>query len=210
MPLIKVRQGDSIDSIAQRYGHFWETIWNHPENAELKQRRVNPDVLDPEDEVFVPEIRLKQESRPDADKHVFRRKGIPERISIQVKEEGEPVANEDYVLEVEEQRYSGQTDSDGMIEHPIDPAARSGKLTLGTGSKARAYRLRFGHLDPASEVSGVQARLKNLGYDGGEISGRMTEQTRQALEAFQTDVGLTVSGEVDGPTEDALEDEHKS
>jgi N-acetylmuramoyl-L-alanine amidase len=59
MPNHNVVQGDCVLSIAEQYGFFWETVWNHPSNAELKKKREDPAILYPGDVVFVPEKRLK-------------------------------------------------------------------------------------------------------------------------------------------------------
>ena len=61
MSRITVNAGDCIDSIAYGHGMLWKSIWNHPENQELKQRRKDPNVLAEGDEVFVPEIELRDE-----------------------------------------------------------------------------------------------------------------------------------------------------
>jgi LysM domain len=52
----KVRQGDHLSDIATALGFSsYETIWNHPKNAKLKQKRVNPNVLFPGDTLFIPD-----------------------------------------------------------------------------------------------------------------------------------------------------------
>jgi N-acetylmuramoyl-L-alanine amidase len=73
MPSHTVKQGDCISSIAHETGFFWETLWNHPDNAKLKQLRKNPNALLPGDVVSIPDQRVKQEScdltetgKPDA------------------------------------------------------------------------------------------------------------------------------------------------
>ena len=48
-----VRQGDSMESIAQTNGLFWKTIWDHPNNVELKRAKRNYNTLLPGDRVFV-------------------------------------------------------------------------------------------------------------------------------------------------------------
>src|SRR4051812_23195035 len=45
-----------MSSIAHDFGFLnFETILNHPKNAELKKNRANPQVLFPGDEVFIPD-----------------------------------------------------------------------------------------------------------------------------------------------------------
>ena len=51
MPQYTVRQGDSIASIAFDHGFRWETIWQHPNNAGIRELRENPYVLHPGDEL---------------------------------------------------------------------------------------------------------------------------------------------------------------
>jgi N-acetylmuramoyl-L-alanine amidase len=50
-------QGDSTTRIAFRNGFFWKTVWEHPENSELKSKRKDPNILLPGDTVFIPERR---------------------------------------------------------------------------------------------------------------------------------------------------------
>jgi hypothetical protein len=47
-----------------------------------------------------------------------------------------------------------------------------------------SYDLAVGHLDPSDEISGIQARLANLGYYAGPISGELDETTRRAISDF--------------------------
>ena len=205
-----VEDGECLSSIAQRYGHRWQTIWNHPENHELRSKRKSPDVLFPGDKVFVPEIAFRQESAATGQRHRFRKKGVPQHIVLQIRRDGEPVANEKYVLKIGGQTLSGTTDSEGWLDKPVDSHAKSGKLTVGSGRKALNFDLGLGGLDPTSEVNGQQERLKNLGYDCGEITGETTDRTRDALRAFQKDHNLDVTGESDDRTIAALESAHGS
>ena len=66
--------------------------------------------------------------------------------------------------------------------------------------------LQFGHIDPSNEVSGVQHRLSNLGYDCGPDIGAMNEDTKQALLDFQRDNKLERTGEIDAATKAKLEE----
>src|SRR6185503_19739164 len=54
--LYTVKQGDHLMKIAERFGFStYETIWNRPENAELKNKRDSPNLLLPGDRLFIPD-----------------------------------------------------------------------------------------------------------------------------------------------------------
>lgn len=195
-------RGDSIPSIAMAYGFFWETIWDHGENADLKAKRKDPNVLFPGDEVFVPEKRRKDVTRPNEARHSFVRKGEPHKLKLTLKSMGQARANEDYVLVVGRERFSGKTDAEGKIEHVIPGDASTGTLIL-RGGKER-HTVSVGRLDPDSEVSGIQQRLSNLGFPCGRDRGEMNDATQQALKEFQAKHDLKVTGEIDGATKGKL------
>jgi hypothetical protein len=204
-------QGDCIESIAADHGFYWQTLWDHPNNASLKAQRQDPDVLLAGDVVHVPEKRQKDEPGATEQRHRFRRRGVPSVLRIALKDEDDqPRAGVPYVLEVDGTLTSGETDADGRIEEPLPPNARQGKLTIGTGTDAEEHELNFGHIDPVTEVTGVQGRLKNLGFDCGEIDGALSDQTTEALRAFQSKYGLETTGEPDEPTRQELKNQYGS
>jgi len=78
----KIKQGDCVSSIAHDHGLFWETIWNHPENKQLKEDRKDPNILYPGDELFIPAKEEKLESCSSESKHSFRKKGVPAKLKF--------------------------------------------------------------------------------------------------------------------------------
>src|SRR4051794_29578662 len=54
-----VEQGDTIVALAERHGLFARTLWEHPQNAALRDLRARMDVLLPGDEVYIPDRRDK-------------------------------------------------------------------------------------------------------------------------------------------------------
>ena len=65
-------------------------------------------------------------------------------------------------------------------------------------------------IDPITEVSGVQGRLNNIGFDCGKVTGRMNEPTAAAIREFQREYGLEVTGQMDQETKDKLEETYNS
>ena len=208
MPVHIVEQGDSMTSIAEQYGFFWETLWNHEENAALRRERSSPNIMMAGDQVFVPDLREKDVGVQTDRKHRFRLKGIPARLNLCIKDDaGEPRPGVAYTIELDGQTIEETTDGEGKISHVIPPRAQKAELWLETGEH---WVLNLGHVNPVEYTSGVQVRLKNLAYYHGEISGEMDEETTDAIRDFQSAQGLSVTGEPDQATRDALVATHGS
>jgi len=199
-----VRQGDCISSIAFKYGLFPDTIWNDSKNNKLKQDRKDPNVLLPGDEVYIRDKEEKEESCSSEKKHRFKRKGVPERLRIQfMDEEDKPRSNESYTLEIDGDLSESKTDKDGKVEIWIPPNAKKGKITFPDSGEE--YELELGELDPVTEITGVQARLSNLGFYEGEVDGKMCEELEQAIRDFQENKGLETTGKLDESFRQKLE-----
>ena len=199
-----VEEGDCISSLAEAHGLKWQTLWNR--NPELKALRKNPNALQPGDVIVIPALRLRYENRPTDQRHKFVRKGVPAKFRLILERFDEPLAHKRWVLSVDGHMHSGTTDSKGLIEIALPPDARSGRLVVP--EEDLEYDLSFGYLDPSDAISGAQARLENLGFHQGAISGEMDDDTRDAILMFQTAHGLPATGELDDRTRTELEQRH--
>ena len=210
MPIYKVKQGDCISSIAAEMGFAPDSLWNHPQNANLKASRQDLHVLLPGDEVFIPEKELRVELRPTNARHQFVRKGIPEFLSLRFLKEDEPRSGERYTLAISGQLTAGELDEDGACVVPIPPRSKSATITLGDPNKGEVYQLLLGHLDPDEEISGMEWRLSNLGYLQTAPRGQDTPELRDAVRAFQVDHDLAVENGLDETTRLKLKSVHGS
>lgn len=213
MPKHVVRPGECLTMIARQYGFLdYRTVYEHPDNEALRQKRPNPNILFPGDVVAIPERKVKTASVPTGQEHRFRVIVPKKELHLQLQDhEGKPLANEPYILEVdgEEPIEGKQTDGEGKLRERV-PLSRAG-ATLAI--RGRTFRLRFGGLNPLrdcreDDVSGLQGRLRNLGYNPGNADGVLGLQTRTALAVFQADEGLDIMGEPDERTLSKLEERH--
>lgn len=202
MPKQKVGTGETTSSLAKKKGFFWRTIWEHGENADLRAKRKDPNVLFETDDIFIPEKVVKKVSKGTEAEHVFKRKGEPTKIKMQLFKSGKPRADESYIIDVDGKQTTGTTDGDGKLEHFIPGDAKNGKLIFKSGQEV--HYLRLGNLDPVDQISGVQQRLNNLGYNCGSERGKLGEKTKEALKKFQADNKLNASGEPDAATKSKL------
>jgi hypothetical protein len=187
-------------------------VWNAPENDGLRRLRNNPNVLKPGDVLFIPERTLKTQSVPTDQTHRFIVKTDILKLRFVIHDfDNQPIPNLPTVLEVEGDPLERTTNSKGIIERPIPRTAQTGHLRIP--KLGLDLPLAIGHLDPATEESGWRARLINLGYFRGAVDDD-DEAVRKlltwALEEFQCDFGLHVSGEADAATLAKLEAIHGS
>lgn len=193
-----VQKGEYLSKIAAGYGYSdWKAIWNAPENGALREKRKSPNVLYEGDVIIVPDQVPGAVTVQTGRSHrfVLRRGELYLRLQL-ADVDGTPLQNLPCMLEVEGERFSLTTDGDGKIEQRISSTAEHGRLVYGD----REVELRIGHLDPVEEVSGAQARLNNLGYDAGTPETADDPQFRSAVEEFQCEHKVPVTGLLDTAT----------
>lgn len=202
-----VEQGECLYQIAQKYGVTVDAIWALAENAHLRESHRSPDVLFAGDVVHLPDIRVRTERAATEKRHGFRRKTRQPKMAITFRLlfEDKPRKNVSCKLVLDDlpgppREIPETTDDDGVVEFDVPLVARSGVLKIGD---REFHRVRFSHLDPISEVSGIQQRLASLGYLVRR-TGSMDEQTRAALLEFQRVAQIGESGEIDEETVEAL------
>ncbi len=214
-----VEQGEYLASIAKDFGFSdWHTIYDHPQNADLKKKRPNPNILLPGDQLFIPDKQPKQESCSTEKKHRFQISVPKAWLKIVLKDtEGKALSNQPYTLTVACLTCKGTTDGAGSLQQKIPIGIELGQLTLD--KLGLTWPLKIGHLDPIHDesndsaiTSGIQARLNNLGYFCGPVDGQHGPQTTEALRSFQESVlaRKDATGEPDKETRDALLKYHGS
>jgi hypothetical protein len=118
MPDYVVQTGDCLYSIAQAHGfRDWRPIYDHPQNEDFRRRRPNPNVIYAGDVLFIPDLAPRQVPVPTGSAHTFRLRGLRTVLRLKLQNiDRQPLANADYVLEVEGTRHEGQTGSGGELE----------------------------------------------------------------------------------------------
>jgi hypothetical protein len=186
-----VAQGECIYTIAARTGHLWSTIWEHPQNAALRQARKQPGILLPGDRVFVPELAVKSVLLQSGRRHriVIDGETVPLRLRM-CDADGEPIANTNYRLEVAGQQIPVTTRDDGSFEVAVPIRAQDARLVrLDTGE---TYVLHLGHMDPTGAPGATRKRLANLGYHPDAPEGEIDAYTQHLLDEFSDDAELGV------------------
>lgn len=195
--------------MAEKYGFFAGTLWDHPSNAALRARRKYMNVLAPGDVLAIPDLETKTVECSTGHVHTFRRRGIPALLRLRFLRDDKPRANVPYRLVVGGAEQRGLTDAEGVLEAFVAPGAREGALILDD-DEDEVVALRFGELDPIDSVTGIQARLQNLGFPC-DTTGELDAPTRAALSLFQSTFDLERTGEPDDATQAklfALHDDH--
>ena len=208
MPTHTVEQGEHLSGIAEQFKfQNIDTIWNHPNNAELKKLRKDPHILFPGDQVFIPDSQSKSDSAPTTKLSEFTIFIRRVRLNLKLQDvNGDAIANKPITLDVEGRTVPPPTtDGDGKTTSVILKSAKNGVLEMDD----LQFPIKIGHLDPIDKPSGQAARLNNLGYEAGDTETIDTDAFESAVEEFQCDNGIKpVTGVCDGPTQDKLKSVH--
>ncbi len=205
----QVQPGEYLSLLGVRYGVPWKKIWDDPANEKLRQRRKSPNILFPGDKVAIPDLEPHEESCATEQRHKFKLSSSKNKICVVVRDEmGDPVEGVEYTLRVGRHfEIKGQTGGDGMVKADVPEDAERARLDLD--QLGRVYTLHIGELDPISRVSGVQQRLRNLGFDCGPADGIIGPKTRAALLRFQFWAKIETTGRADVATRKTLEKAHE-
>lgn len=207
----RVKQGECLISIAAEYGFAdWQTIYFCPENAEFRKLRPNPHTLYAGDVVQIPTRKSKMQSCPTGVSHEFRVQAPQSWLRIQVcDEQGNPLKGHAYRLRIENDIRRGKTTGDGIVEQRVPMSATTGELTVyldKAGEKGARFhwQLQIGTLDPATQPSGIRARLDNLGFSCTQKRDPDSVVSAVALRSFQHSQALPESGVADEATRQKL------
>lgn len=202
------RPGDHLSRVAATYGfRSYGPLWNDPENAELRAKRANPNILAVDDSIHVPELIDQEVDRPTEQRHRFRAEVHPLEVRLTLKR----WTDRPRVDEVQDVLLDGRS----APFTPVGPGAIAipiGELTDRVTIKLAAGDLtgRIGFLQPVDTLAGQRERLSNLGYDAGDSSDPKHLDFRSAVEEFQCDHGLLVDGIVGPQTRGKLVAVHGS
>ncbi|MDQ2929801.1 MAG: peptidoglycan-binding protein [Gemmatimonadota bacterium] len=192
-----VEAGETLSSIAKanNFANFL-TIWNDAGNADLRQLRHDPHILQPGDVVVIPDLPENVSQGANDQRHVFALESPALLLNLKIEDLDErPVANEPCTLRVDgkddngrealEDEFDLTTDKNGKLSQEILEDANLAELKIGDDHLLIA----IGLLDPVRSDKGMQARLNNLGYFAG-FNELDREQLRWAIEEFQHDHGI--------------------
>ena len=208
-----VKQGECVSSLANEYGLLKKTIWESDRNSALRKKRKDQHVLYPGDTLYIPAIEPYSISTNTGRKYIITRKGFPEKLSVRFLDHlGMPDSNAPFLLHITDaktifhQDILSELDDNGFINEYISPSTKEAKITLRGRWGEESYTMAIGYLDPESTISGLQARLNNLGIDIGDIDNKLGEKTQGGIMQFQQYHNLTPNGEFDSQTINKLID----
>lgn len=205
-----IKQGDYLTRIAHRLGFVPDEVWNDPKNQELKALRSDPDTLKSGDILFVPDVPKKRNpySKETSNSYVATVPKLP--VSLTLDHNGEPIADEKYIVRGLDEELEGTTDGTGKVEFEIDVHVK--EVVVELVDKKKSYRMLLGNLDPVDEPSGARQRLMQLGIYSATREGEdqyvahSPKQLAAALRGFQMRQGIEATGELDEATINALRD----
>jgi N-acetylmuramoyl-L-alanine amidase len=196
-----VQPGEHASGIAEAYGFDdLASVWRHPDNADLQQQRPDAHVLHPGDSLAIPELKDNRADKPTGAKHTFTIRRSPLKLRLKLLDlASRPLSG----VSVTVADASLTTDGDGLVETTVEKSARDVALTEGS---AQPMTISVGALDPSDDATetGWRARLYNLGYLADSSAGADSDEMLIALQDFQAQYSLPLSGQLDDATKAQL------
>lgn len=186
-----IRQGDYLAQLAHRFGFDADAVWNDPANDELRGLRPNPNLLAPTDVLYIPDPTSSEPSDVQVGTTNEFSASDPPTTKVEIKfaaNDPTKFANKAYTIQ-EISSAEGLTTDDGGIasfDAPVDLQT----LTVVFTDSGQSFSFLIGGMDPIDTITGVFARLQNLGYiKQGRGSAIDLDVVRAGLWSFQQSLG---------------------
>ncbi len=209
-----VERGETLVAIGLDAGfRTLRAIREHPANAGLFAARPDPNLLQPGDRLTIPDLTVRQEACQSEQEHVFRAKTVKVFFRTLLRDDEDQIcAGSKYRLEFDGRTVEGTTTAAGMIEQEIRASTREVSVTAWIderdGEAGFTWKVKLRSYAPVENLEGLQKRLRNLGFDCGDPTGEMNDETQSAITDFQEHYGLDVTGEPDAVTRKTLAELH--
>ncbi len=212
-----VAAGDHLDQIAFRLGTTPDEIWNKPDNADLKARRKDRNMLCAGDVVMVPSEPVEGLSFSVGTSNSF--KAAVPKVKVQLRLRGDEkkgngdgknatYGNQPFVVDgaMGDGPLEGTSEADGTVKFEVSVLVREVMLRLP--KLGMRIPIAIGGLDPIDEPSGVAQRLQHLGFlpNGSPTPAALTH----AIRTFKARNGLPVDAAMDDATREAMVKAHGS
>lgn len=131
-------------------------------------------------------------------------------FSLKLRDEfGVPRAYIKYRLTAGAKVHDGTTDETGLLRQQITANAKQGRLTVWLDDDdpddTLSWPLNLEPLPPINQISGIQMRLNNLGFDAGPVTGVLNAETKEAIREFQETISHpNPTGELDAETRNQI------
>lgn len=207
-----VQAGENLSAIALASGFAdGARILGHPDNSALSGR-PHPGLLDEGESLTIPDPSPKSLSLATGNVHaiVAQRPTAKLKVAFKTFRGGATVAT---TAQVAPTGGAAQavTLSSGAFEIPVDPRCPSALVTvppLSEGQPELRWRLAPGYLRRSETDAGALARLRNLGYYRAVSGAAEAREVRSAVEEFQCDQNLKLTGALDDATKAKIAEVH--
>jgi putative peptidoglycan binding protein len=214
-----IKQGDYLAKVAKEHGFAdWKPIWDHASNKALRDKRKDPNILLPGDQLHIPDREIKEHAASTEAKHRYVVKRPRLQLVLRLDEMFKsPMAGASYQLLLGDEIQAKTTDGGGKLAHDLTPGISEARLIVKdvpAPGQDIAIPIKIGHLDPVEERSGQAQRLNNLAYFAGPYPDNDEKENERiyvsAVQEFQCDQQLKVDGVCGPQTQAKLVDAHGS
>jgi len=212
MKIHTVKQGESLVSIASKYGfgQNWQALYESADNDDFRSLRTNPNCIFPGDKINIPEDTGLTVTYAAEGTYKFKMSRPRAFFAIKLTDGADIVySNINYELHIEDQIITGTTNSNGVLEEEVPVDIEVAKLIFwpydDLPERAVRRRVNIGHLDPIEEITGQRQRLANQGFPSGRIVNEWSEPSINSVKWMQLARNYDISEQLTDQSLDRLQ-----